>query len=58
MKALAKRFLKDERGLELSEYAVMLALIIVFLFLAIEGLASAIQGKFVEVDNKIDGAAS
>jgi len=46
MLKLAKRFLSDEQGLELSEYAVMLALIVVALILAITALSTAISARF------------
>ena len=38
---LIKRFIKDERGLETSEYALLLALICV----AIVGVVSVLSGK-------------
>ncbi len=53
MKSLVK-FLKDEQGLELSEYAVLLALIIVFLFAVVILLAEAIGTKFQQVGEKLD----
>jgi Flp pilus assembly pilin Flp len=43
---LIKNFIKDEQGLELSEYAVMCALIILLILAAITGLSSAISGAF------------
>ena len=46
MMKLAKRFLSNEQGLELSEYAVMAALIIVAIFTAIIALRGAIIDKF------------
>jgi Flp pilus assembly pilin Flp len=49
MMKLARRFLRDERGLELSEYAVMAALIIVAILTAIVGLRDAIAAKFGEL---------
>ncbi len=51
----AKRFWKDEQGLELSEYAVMTALIIVAVITAIGLLAAAIAGRFGSVTTTIDG---
>jgi Flp pilus assembly pilin Flp len=45
MKTLA-RFFRDDKGLELVEYAVMAALIVATLITAIVGLSAAIQGKF------------
>ncbi len=48
MKNMIKRFMKDERGLELSEYAVLLALIIVAILVAVRGLSTAISTKFTQ----------
>ncbi|WP_419661476.1 Flp pilus assembly protein, pilin [Desulfosarcina variabilis str. Montpellier] len=39
-------FFKEEDGLELTEYAVMGALIVTLLIAAITGLSTAIQGEF------------
>lgn len=49
MKKLMKRFWKDEAGLELSEYAVMAALIIVAIIAVIVALSGAIEGKFQDL---------
>jgi Flp pilus assembly pilin Flp len=46
IKTLTRRFVEDDRGLELVEYAVMAALIVAALITAIVGLSAAIQGKF------------
>ena len=40
-----KNFLKDESGLELSEYAIAAALIVAGLVLAFTQLGSTIKGK-------------
>ena len=40
------RFIKDERGLETSEYAIMLVLIAIALIIAIGFLRDAIAGAF------------
>jgi Flp pilus assembly pilin Flp len=56
MKALLKRFMKDERGLELPEYAVMTALIIAGTVLAIKTLSSAIGDRFTEVEDVVSTA--
>jgi Flp pilus assembly pilin Flp len=50
-------FLKDERGLELPEYAVNTALIVGTLVTAIGALAIAIGLRFDEVTGVIDGIA-
>lgn len=44
--SIIRRFLRDERGLELPEYAVMTALIIAAVVGAIAALATAISGRF------------
>jgi Flp pilus assembly pilin Flp len=46
MKTLAKKFMKDEQGLELAEYAVMAALIITAVVAAIVLLRNAIAARF------------
>lgn len=48
MKAVAvlRRFIRDEQGLELVEYAVMLALIVAVLIIAIIGLSGAVESRF------------
>ena len=52
---MLKRFIKDERGLEGSEYALLLALICIAIIAAISALASAIAGKFNQTAAVIDG---
>ena len=47
-------FLKDEEGLELVEYAVMLALIVAGLFVLITALGDAVGSKFSEVTSVIE----
>ena len=46
MTTLLKKFWKDEEGLELSEYAVMMALIIFLIIAAVVTLSTAIKGRF------------
>ncbi len=58
MKNLLKRFIRDERGLELSEYAVMVALIVIAVIIAIGALSTAIQGAFTETATTIEGPAA
>ena len=55
MKALFKRFIREEEGLELVEYAVMTALIVAALVTAITLLSGAISGRFTEVQGTVDG---
>ena len=45
---MLKRFIKDERGLEASEYALLLALIAIAIVVAVRALRTAIEGKFTE----------
>lgn len=58
MKNMLKRFVRDEQGLELSEYAVMAALIVAMLVLAIVGLRGAIQNKFKFLQTQIETPAN
>ena len=43
---MLKRFIKDERGIETSEYAIMLVLIAIALIVAIQILSGAIGNAF------------
>ncbi len=54
MKNLMKRFWKDEQGLELSEYAVMAALILAAVFAAIVLLRNAIANRFNATANAVN----
>jgi Flp pilus assembly pilin Flp len=45
-KALAKRFLKDEQGLELSEYAVMVGLIVIAVIVIVGTIGDQIAAIF------------
>ena len=55
LKKLIKRFIKDERGLEGSEYALLLALICVAIIVAVSALATAIANRFNSTANTIAG---
>ena len=46
----AKAFLKSEDGPTATEYAVMLALIIIVALAAITGLGTTVSGVFTNVD--------
>lgn len=46
MKAIVKRFLKDERGLETVEYAIILGIIVVATIGLIAGLGGWVQEQF------------
>lgn len=53
MKNMLKRFMKDERGLELAEWAIMAALIIAVAATVITLLGQAISDRFQEVTDAI-----
>ena len=53
MKKLAEKFFRDEQGLELSEYAVMTALILIAVITAIGLLRAQIVAAFTRVTNAI-----
>jgi Flp pilus assembly pilin Flp len=53
MKALIKKFITDEKGLETVEYAVMTALIVAAIITAIGLLVTAISGRFTAVAGTI-----
>lgn len=55
MQALIKRFIKSEDGPTATEYAVMLALIIVVALTAIQTLGTSVQGIFTDVNAGIAG---
>jgi pilus assembly protein Flp/PilA len=46
MKALAKKFINDERGLETVEYAIIAGLIVVGTITTIIAIGTWVQGKF------------
>ena len=52
----AKTFLKSEDGPTATEYAVMLALIIVVALTAIQTLGTSVQGVFTDVNTGITGS--
>jgi Flp pilus assembly pilin Flp len=52
---MIKKFLRDESGLELSEYAVAAALIAIACVVAFGNLGTAIAGKITELTGKISG---
>jgi Flp pilus assembly pilin Flp len=53
---MLKRFFKDERGIETSEYAIMLVLIAIALIVAITYLRTAIANAFNATADTIDNA--
>jgi len=46
LKQLAKRFLRDDAGLELSEYAVMVGLIVIAVILIVTTIGGQIAAIF------------
>ena len=55
---MLKRFIRDESGLELSEYAVMVGLIVILVVGAITLLSGAIQSAFERTAGIIDGGGA
>lgn len=55
IKLLAKRFIKEEEGLETIEYAIMTALIVAGLVAALGLLSTAIEGRFTDVQGTVEG---
>ncbi len=53
MQALISRFLRDESGPTATEYAVMLALIIVICIAAIGVLGRTVYGVFTDVNTRL-----
>jgi pilus assembly protein Flp/PilA len=52
-----KNFLRDESGLELSEYAVAAALVALAVVFAFGNLGTAISGRITELTGYITGDA-
>ena len=55
MKALVKKFLLAEDGLETVEYAIMAGLISVSAIAAIGGIGTWVAGKFAALDEALQG---
>ena len=55
MTEVIRRFVRDDRGLETVEYAVMTALIVAALVTAIEVLTGAVSTRFGQVTGVIGG---
>ncbi len=53
----AKTFLKSEDGPTATEYAVMLALVVLVAIGAISGLGTTVTGIFTNVDSGIGGGS-
>ncbi|HCO96964.1 MAG TPA: Flp family type IVb pilin [Phycisphaerales bacterium] len=54
MKAVLKRFIKDERGLETIEYAIMTALIVVGLITVLGTIGGKIFNVFSDLNVGLD----
>jgi pilus assembly protein Flp/PilA len=57
MKNLFNRFVRDEQGQDLIEYALLAGLISMASILAITSLGTAIQGHFTTVGNSVTAAS-
>jgi pilus assembly protein Flp/PilA len=57
MKNLFNRFVREEQGQDLIEYALLAGLISLASVLAITALGTAIQGKFTQVGNSVTAAS-
>ena len=55
LSTIAKRFIKEDDGLETIEYAVMTAPIVAGLVAALGALSGAITGRFGAVQTTVDG---
>ena len=58
MKNLFNRFVCEEQGQDLIEYALLAGLISLASVVAITALGTAIQGKFTGVGTAVSGAGS
>ena len=50
MKALIRRFMKDEKGLETVEYAIIAGLIVVATIATIASIGTWVSARFVALD--------
>jgi pilus assembly protein Flp/PilA len=58
MTSLLNRFVREEEGQDLIEYALLAGLISIASILAITGLGTAIQGKYTDVGGAVTAAGS
>ena len=58
MKKLIARFVREDEGQDLIEYALLAGLISLASVLAITALGTAIQGKFTDVGTAVTAAGS
>lgn len=52
-KKMVGRFLKEESGQGMVEYAILVALLVVATILVIRGMGDSIKGKFTEITNEL-----
>ena len=57
MKNLFNRFVREEQGQDLIEYALLAGLISLASVIAITALGTAIQNKFTQVGNSVTAAS-
>ncbi len=58
MTNLFNRFVREEQGQDLIEYALLAGLISLASIVAIGALGTAIQGKFLDLGTMVTGAGS
>jgi len=58
MKSLVIRFIREDRGQDLIEYALLAGLISLASVVAITALGTAIQNKFTDVGTAVTNAGS
>jgi pilus assembly protein Flp/PilA len=58
MRSLFNRFVREEEGQDLIEYALLAGLISIASIIAITSLGTAIQGKYADVGTAVTNAGS
>lgn len=53
MRQLARRFIRDESGPSSTEYAVLLAMLVLVSMAAIQGIGSRVVNIYTAIDNTI-----
>ena len=56
MRETLKRILHDERGAEMTEYILIIALIAIFCIVAIKIFGGRLQSAWISMGNKLAGA--
>lgn len=54
MKNLVKKFVKDERGLETVEYAIIAGLIVVGTIVSITAIGGYVKAKFEQLESALN----